>query len=205
MNDWAYAIRPYGIDLMPPSSYDPQKHHRRSIRLKGYDYTQSGMYFITICTHHRECLFGQIVGPANDTPFQKPTMMLNPYGEITRTEWLKTPSLRPSVQLGEWIIMPNHLHGILIITTPTTKALPDNPPKWQSPSQTIGAIVRGFKAAVTKQINQQRSTPNLPVWQRNYWEHIIRNEESYIHIAHYIHNNPATWPDDKLHPTAPHI
>jgi len=210
--------------------YNPQIHHRRSIRLKGYDYSQAGAYFITICTHNRECLFGEIVG-ANDI---RPEMRLNEYGQTVRDEWLKTPALRPNVELGEWVVMPNHIHGIVVITSrgmsstapggdvsPTagrgvlqyapTMAdtdmgeLSNAPtPKLQSPSQTIGAIVRGFKSATTKRINEMRinqginNTPR-PVWQRNYWEHIIRNEESYQHIAAYIINNPAQWEIDKLY------
>jgi putative transposase len=229
------------------------------------------MYFITICAHNRESLFGRIVEGQDSAE-----MRLNTYGEVVRDEWLKTPSLRPNVVLGEWVIMPNHIHGIIIIThisaggvlpyaptdadgagtgvlpyaptdadgagtgvlpyapmdadgavtgvlpyaptdadgagtgvlpyAPTDAdgagrgVLPYAPTGFRSPSQTIGAIVRGFKSAVTKKINLHRSTPGVLVWQRNYWEHIVRNERSYFHIATYINNNPATWQTDKLYP-----
>lgn len=93
------------------SQYDPQRHHRRSIRLQGYDYSQAGMYFITLCTYDRQCLFGKIVEGDDGAPLMK----LNPCGEIVKDAWLKTPSLRPNVILDEWVIMPNHIHGILIV------------------------------------------------------------------------------------------
>ena len=181
------------------------------------------MYFITICTHNRECLFGEIVGAHSHgayshgayshgaynhgayshTPLPQSIMQLNAYGEIVRDEWLKTPSIRTYVILGEWVIMPNHIHVILIITHAGRGVWPYAPTNtvagFRSPSHTVGAIVRGFKSAVTKQINIQRGTPGQPVWQRNYWEHIIRDEHSYVNIANYIHNNPATWQADKLY------
>ena len=140
-------------------------------------------------------------------------MRLNEYGEIVRDEWLKTPAMRPNVELGEWVVMPNHIHGIVVINhtmahvrrgvlryAPTVDAsTTTDMPKLQSPSQTIGAIVRGFKSAAAKRINTQRGTPGLPVWQHNYWEHVIRNEQSYIEIATYIVDNPAKWEIDKLY------
>lgn len=171
------------------SKYNPEIHHRRSIRLKGYDYSQEGAYFITICTHDRECLFGEIVNGE---------MRLNPFGEIVRDEWLKTPTIRPNIELAEWVIMPNHIHGIVIITVRRGELQFAPTGKFQSPSQTIGAIVRGFKGAATKRINNIRMN-SVPVWQRNYWEHIIRNEESYHRIAEYIVNNPLNWQNDTLH------
>ena len=196
--------------------YDPQKHHRRSIRLKGYDYAQAGAYFITICTYHRVCLFGEIADG---------NMHLNEYGETVRDEWLRTPIVRPNVELAEWVVMPNHIHGIVVITSPGRGKLPSTGGQGElssatgrgelqlatgrgelqfaptSPSQTVGAIVRGFKAAATKRINLQRDRPGVPVWQRNYWEHIIRNEAAYFRIATYIINNPAQWEADKLRAT----
>ena len=89
------------------SQYDPNKHHRRSIRLMGYDYSQPGFYFVTICTHQRQLLFGDVVDGM---------MVLNDLGEIVANEWVKTPTIRPNVKLDEWIIMPDHIHGIIAIT-----------------------------------------------------------------------------------------
>jgi REP element-mobilizing transposase RayT len=168
-----------------------QKHHRRSIRLKGYDYSQAGAYFITICTHNREYLFGEIVDDE---------MVLNDAGKIVRDEWLKTEKLRSNIKCDGFIVMPNHFHGILVITESRRGVLQYAPTTLQSPSQTIGAIVRGFKSTVTKQINQLRQTPGQKLWHRNYYEHIIRNENDYYRIYEYIENNPLKWEFDSLHP-----
>jgi len=215
-------------------SYTPLIHHRRSIRLKGYDYSQSGMYFITICCQNHICRFGKI---------ENGKMILNDAGQIAFNEWMKTPDVRPNVQLDAFVVMPNHIHGIIVITDigrdvshtssneipPTetnvicmgvshtsrnethtlsngvisatgicdgnwgvdgNQGVCDTP--LRSPSNTIGAIVRGYKSAVTKQIGYS-------VWQRNYWEHIIRDEKSYQYIANYIVNNPINWGKDKFH------
>ena len=92
--------------------YNPDIHHRRSIRLKGYDYSQNGLYFITICTQNREQLFGTITNSQ---------MALNPMGEIAHNEWFKTESMRPNLRLHEFIVIPNHIHGIIeIIPAPST-------------------------------------------------------------------------------------
>lgn len=185
-------------------TYNPDIHHRRSIRLKGYDYSQSGLYFITMCTYKKEPLFGEIVNGIID---------LNEYGKIVKNEWLKTSEMRPSVELDEFIIMPDHIHGIIVITDDGCgrgtmgqrwdtmhRALTDaTTEQFGKPtSNTIPTIIRGFKAAVTKQINIIRNTPSVPVWQRNYYEHIIRNEESYIRISEYIKDNPLHWNQEEF-------
>ncbi|GEO04805.1 hypothetical protein AAE02nite_24690 [Adhaeribacter aerolatus] len=192
-------------------AYNPQIHHRRSIRLSGYDYSQAGAYFITLCTHNREHLFGEVVGG---------TMHLNEYGKIAANEWARTPEIRPQVALDVYVIMPNHMHGILIIHSrdeshssqthlpnshssqthspqshSANKGESDSPPR--SPSDTIGAMVRGYKSAVTKNINL--ICPGTVVWQRNYYEHIIRNEQAYQTISEYIVNNPSKWNSDKFY------
>lgn len=179
-------------------TYNPEIHNRRSIRLKGYDYSQAGAYFVTICTNNREFLFGEI---------SNGVMALNEYGRIVEIEWLKTPEIRPNIELLEYIIMPNHFHGIVVIDenrrgvlqyAPTTASSHKTTAStnFRSPSQTIGAIIRGFKSAVTKKINIDRSMPGIPVWQRNYYEHIIRDDESYYRISEYIKNNPVNWQKD---------
>jgi len=197
--------------MNPPEHKNPELHHRRSIRLKEYDYSQPGAYFITICTHQREHLFGEIVGGE---------MILNEFGQIAHEEWHKTALIRNEIESGEFVIMPNHIHGIFIIHEPvgayrdTPKGgvgdtpvgayghtpLPETKPAtFESPSKTLGAIVRGFKCAVTTQINQKRGTPGRPVWQRNYWEHIIRDEKDLYNAQAYILNNPAQWENDDYH------
>lgn len=195
----------------------PQPHHRRSIRLPGYDYASAGAYFITVCTHDRECLFGQIVNGE---------MRLNALGEIVRAEWEKSAAIRAEIELGPYVIMPNHFHAIVMIVddgrgdplrgqagrctgdqpVARTEELPiaptDEPGTRVRPTgpkpKSIGAIIAGFKSAATTRINQIRNTPAAPVWQRNYYDHIIRDEASYQNIAAYILNNPAQWEQDQL-------
>ena len=181
----------------------PEMDQRRSLRLKGYDYAQPGAYFITICTHQHQCLFGEIAG-AEFAPAQ---MRLNKLGEIVREKWFRTAALRANIQLfdDEFVIMPNHVHGIIWITdTDNVGAYCNTPPRdaelFQSPSKTIGAIIRGFKSAVTKRINIHRGTPYRPVWQRNYYERIIRDEKEYDQIAAYIISNPDNWEMDQENP-----
>ena len=287
--------------------YNPKIHNRKSMRFNGYDYSQEGPYFITICCKDRECLFGEI---------KNREMILNANGIIAYNEWLQTTKIRSNVELDVFVIMPNHIHGIVIInnhaiddgrgvlhtpgllmndrgnkpdvlhapvsgsgtpgllmndrgnkpdvlhapgsvlgapgsalgtsgsvlgtsgsvlgasgsvlgapdsvlhapgpalgTSDSIKGVCDTPLQitvgrdlgvcdtpLRSPSNTIGAIVRGYKSAVTKQINILGSgnyNQSSTVWQRNYHDHIIRNEQSYQHILNYIINNPAKWDDDK--------
>jgi REP-associated tyrosine transposase len=138
-------------------------------------------------------------------------MILNRMGQIAHTEWNKTPDIRPNVLLDEFVIMPNHLHGILVIDYPMKNEntddgrgvmhyAPTDNPQLESPSQTIGAIVRGFKSTATKQINILRKTPAQPVWQRNYFERVIRNDKELFNIHQYIINNPLKWAIDNENP-----
>jgi len=184
------------------AAYNPAIHHRRSIRLKGYDYAQEGFYFITICCQDRAQLFGEIMNAE---------MILNECGEIADNCWLEIPKHFQNVELHEYVIMPNHVHGIIQIKfksiTPTVlpsvgandysplqtvkRSLP------RSPSKTIGSIVRGFKIGVTKWMRQ--NTNVYDVWQRNYYDNIIRDEQSYQRISDYIRNNPKNWKEDKFY------
>ncbi|MDP2681641.1 MAG: transposase [Deltaproteobacteria bacterium] len=172
---------------------NPDIHHRRSIRLKNYDYSRAGAYFVTVCVQNRECLFGDI---------DNGEMRLNEFGRVVENEWLKTKDIRGNVKLDYYIIMPNHFHGILVINDcrGVLQYAPTASRKFRSPSQTIGAIVRGFKSAITKHINETRNNPGCPVWQRNYYEHIIRNEKSMNKIREYITKNPLNWTTDIEHP-----
>jgi putative transposase len=173
-------------------------HHRRSIRLKEYDYGAAGYYYITICTYDHQCLFGEI---------ENGKSLLNQNGKIVRTEWAKTPVIRPNVSLDEFVIMPNHLHGIIIIDN--NVGAHRNVPLHQSStvgqfgksiSNSIPTIVKLYKSTVTKQINLLRKTPAQPVWQRNYYEHIIRNDKELFNIRQYINNNPFQWELDNENP-----
>ena len=270
-------------------TYDPEKHHRRSIRLKGYDYTQPGAYFITICTHSRACLFGEIIDGE---------MHLNEAGQIVVQTWQDLPNHISNVQLDAFVVMPNHVHGIIIITdragvvgtgsepartmmgsgsavdsdsTPGPGSAADSgstagpgsvgagsvgagsepaPTTTTGPGPTAGPgsvagsgpttgpgsvavvvgsgsvgsgsvgagsepaptrssyglpeIVRQFKTFSARRINELRGTPGTPVWQRNYYEHIIRDEFSLSRIRQYIAENPARWDADWEHPQRPH-
>lgn len=189
---------------------DKEVHNRKSVRLKEYDYAQSGLYFVTVCTFNKECLFGKIKNGA---------MVINNYGEIVRDEWVETKNIRDDIKLHQFVIMPNHIHGIIEITqhtitpqicrgvshTPVMEHVPNesngahsNTPL-RSPSRTVGAIIRGVKSAATKRINKIRQTPGAKLWQRNYYDHIIRNEKSYLEISEYIINNPLRWHEDKFY------
>ncbi len=168
----------------------PSNHHRRSIRLPEYDYAQPGAYFITICTHQRACLFGKIVDGE---------MLLNEMGRLVQYEWNKTQQIRPEIELDQFVIMPNHFHAIIWVhdgrgtarRAPTGESTPEQFGKPVVGS--IPTIVRAFKSAVTRQINFYRNTPGMPVWQRNYYERVIRNEVEMNAVREYIVNNPQQW------------
>ncbi len=244
--------------------YDPEKHHRRSIRLKGYDYSSEGGYFLTFVAKDRECLFGDVVNGE---------MVLSEFGKMVSVEWLKSQQIRKEIVLDEFVVMPNHLHAVLFIVgskSPSDKNVgahgcapipPDNEIKncvkgnwkrahgrvslrphseikkygneiWKRahsraplrcdneiairelekhmmeqhhvrpyrPPKSIGSLVAGFKSYVTTRINIIRNTPRVPVWQRNYYEHIIRDERELYNIREYIVTNPLRWELDIEHP-----
>jgi REP element-mobilizing transposase RayT len=195
--------------------YNPDLHHRHSIRLRNYDYANEGAYFVTICCQNRINRFGEIVNNAdnmvgagsacpivkhglptrNDLYIAKRgagqkldatgqadpaptvntvyTMNLNGFGKIVDAEWQNLTTKYPNVNIGEYIVMPNHFHGIIEITERTVA---------------IGNIIGYFKYKTTKMIDLPEK-----LWQRNYWEHIIRSEADYARIAEYIRNNPVLW------------
>ena len=173
--------------------FNPNIHHRTSIRLKNYDYSQAGLYFITICTEHRHCLFGTI---------QNGDMVLNDAGNMIVKQWHELPNRFPSVLLHEYVVMPNHFHGIIESVGAIPCGCPDRP--GTSPAPTVGDVIGAFKSLSTneyiKNVKQNNWQPFAgKLWQRNYYEHIIRNEESYLTIAEYIQNNPLKWQEDKYH------
>jgi putative transposase len=178
-------------------------HHRRSIRLEGYDYASEGGYFITVVTYKRMCLFGSV---------KDGEIVLNDFGRIVWKEWFNTLKIRPNIELfeDEFVVMPNHIHGIIwsneVFCKGSIKSTIENDPiavgayshtPLRSPSGTIGAIIRGFKGAVTTKINISRGEKGVPVWQRNYYDHIINSEKDYENIANYIDFNPLAWQTDK--------
>jgi len=158
---------------------------------KGYDYSQAGAYFVTICTQGRVCLFGEIAGGK---------MVLNDVGWIVVDEWTKNVLIRDGIKLDEWVVMPNHFHGIVWITHGTVRhCRSDRPvaPTAGPQPRSLGAMIAGFKSAVTKRINKSRQTVGAKLWQRNYYEHIVRNENELNRIRQYIIDNPKNWKSDR--------
>jgi REP element-mobilizing transposase RayT len=190
------ANRPYG-----KMKYNPETHHRRSIRLPDYDYAQNGAYFVTICTKNRETLFAGIVGANGVRPNgNRLEMMRNEFGEIVADEWLKSAAIRLEITIDEFVVMPNHFHGIVLINGKGDQPVAPTEERSGPKPKSIGAFIAGFKSSVTKRINVIRQTPFVPVWQRNYYEHIIRNENDMKKIREYIQNNPCNWSDDEDNP-----
>ena len=165
--------------LQKNMKYNPDIHHRRSIRIPGYDYSQPGAYFVTICIWQRECLLGEI---------QEGNILLNRYGEVVNFNSFNLSRVYPHIELDDFIIMPNHIHGIIIIKEPK-----------KNPS--LSEIVRCFKIFSARRINQLRSVSEIPVWQRGYYENIIHNETTFSQIQQYIINNPYNWETDEMHPS----
>jgi len=185
--------------------YESQKHHRRSIRLNGYDYTQAGAYFITICTHERACLFGEVVGSE---------MRLNDAGRMVETVWDELPCFYPGVDIDGFIVMPNHIHGIIVLVGAAPRGRPDDviddrpdsgQPRGVAPTLSLPDVVHRFKTMTTKRYTDGVKQSGWPpfrgrLWQRNYYEHIIRNDESLDRIREYILNNPLQWELDRENP-----
>ena len=208
-------------------TFNPDIHHRRSIRLREYDYRSAGAYFVTICSFQRECLFGEVVDGQ---------MSLNGLGLAVEACWRAISNHFPDVQLDEFVIMPNHFHAILNITNSESEeakgaaivgakqgvsASPgfDNcgnndgdcnkgeageafasPLRDGTVPGSLGAIIQNFKSVSTRKINKMRDNPGCPVWQRNYYEHVIRNEADLDNIRQYIANNPLKWDLDENNP-----
>jgi len=184
--------------------YNPVKRHR-SIRLKDYDYKQPGAYFVTIVAYDRAGLFGDIVDGE---------VHLSRYGELVSTYWQAIPKHFPHAEMDVFVVMPNHVHGIISIIVGACHAVPlrssstindstEHFERFGKPvSGSIPTIVRSFKSVVTKDINELRHTIGASIWQRNYFEHVIRDEESLNRIRQYILDNPARWDFDRENPMA---
>ena len=180
-------------------NYNPQIHQRRSVRLPGFDYTHPVAYFVTVCAYRRECLFGKVAGG---------NVVLNHLGRLAHEEWAYTKIIRPEVQLDEFVIMPNHIHGIITMQRSSRSVgahgraplLPSGNALLFRQARSLGSLIAGFKSAATKRINQSRHTPGQPVWQRNYYEHVIRGETDLNRIRQYIRDNPAKSTEDIYNP-----
>lgn len=201
--------------------FKPEIHHRRSIRLQGYDYSQAGAYFVTLCNQNRECLQGEIV---------EGKMRLHAAGDMIQAVWNEIPDHYPGVDVAEFVVMPNHIHGIIIETisrdcvgaAPRGRPVPvpphdhlGPPGQAQGPAPTgvvrlsLPDVVHRFKTMTSKLyadgVKQQR-WPSFAgrLWQRNYWEHVIRDEADFLRIRQYIQNNPAQWEQDSLNQQSAH-
>jgi REP element-mobilizing transposase RayT len=162
--------------------------NRRSIRLKEYDYSQAGGYFVTICTQDRKSVFGEIINGA---------IQLNESGSIIAATWEWLSAQYPYVKLDIRVVMPNHFHGIVFLFNGPMGGSRTAPTK-QKP---LGRLMGAFKTVSTKRINEIHGTIGKPVWQRNYYEHVIRNETDLEEIREYIQNNPLKWLEDENHPS----
>jgi putative transposase len=165
--------------------FDPDRYHRQSHRLQNWDYTSEAVYFVTLCTYQREPLF--------DEPR---------FREIAERQWRAIPGHPHArrVSLDEWVVMPDHVHGLLVLG-PRAAGERFGPPARRGepagvPPGSLGAIVGNYKAVVTRQINRLRDTPHAPVWLRNYYERIVRDQEELEACRRYITNNPARWAAD---------
>lgn len=202
-------------------------HHRRSIRLQGYDYAQASAYFVTICAYQRAHLFGRVVDEA---------MVITPWGQVVQECWDDISAHFPQVELDAFVVMPNHIHGIIVIMdhvpsgsgmtdgrrligdggglacqTLTEIQTPDQITVGRQPPTTpsakygkpipgaLGTIIGANKSSVTRRITRLPDPPDHPIWQRNYYEHVIRDEADLNRIREYVQYNPARWSEDDLY------
>ena len=186
-------------------TYDPARHHRRSIRLPAYDYTQPGAYFVTICSQNRECLFGDVINGE---------MILNQRGEVVERTWRELAECYPGVEVDAFVVMPNHVHGIIVLVGANPlgvgpvgagpRACPGRP-QGVAPTMSLPDVVHRFKSLTTTRYRTgvlQDGWQPFPgrLWQRNYYEHVIRDEEELNRIQQYIIDNPGRWEDDVENP-----
>lgn len=187
------------------TKFDPKIHHRHSIRLPGYDYSQAGAYYVTIVAQARECLFGEV---------DNGEMKLSQYGQIVQSAWFDLPKHYRHLELDAFCIMPNHIHAILVLiefgrggfisdngtmqsAMPAGSApLQNRPENRLYKRHPLSEIVRAFKSFFARRINELRKMPGIPVWQRNYYELIIRNNADYLAKCGYIQDNPLNWEKD---------
>lgn len=161
-------------------TYHPEIHHRRSIRLRHYDYSSNGAYFVTLCVNQRQCLLGDI---------DSDTMVLNDFGRIVQQSWEWLGRRHASIHFDSFVIMPNHCHGIVVIDRSGEERV-----------KPLGRLIGAFKTISTKEINRCRHVAGEPFWQRNYYDRIIRNEQELTAAQEYIANNPQQWHLDQNNP-----
>jgi len=191
--------------------YDPDIHHRRSIRRRDFDYSSTGAYFVTICTQGRECLFGSICNGV---------LTLNEAGRMVAEIWTTLSDRFPNIMIDTFTVMPNHFHGIVMLYDRRSESCirpitmddhiqgdhKDRP--YGTAADSVGRIVQAFKSLTTNAYIRgvkEAHWPSFPgrFWQRNYYERIIRNEEEMATIREYIASNPIKWTEDKENPDCP--
>jgi putative transposase len=188
-------------------SYDPDKNHRRSIRLNGHDYAQPGAYFVTVCTRQREGMLGRV---------EAGQVLLSDAGEIARSVWDGLPERFPSIGLDEYVVMPNHVHGIVLVGAQFIAPDPKDGLTRHAPG--LGEIIRAYKATVTRLVRRRDDGATNPGvmdkgvmnhaptgfgWQRGFYEHVVRNEAELTAIREYMEANPARWEEDENNPDFP--
>ncbi|MEA2063891.1 MAG: transposase [Gemmatimonadota bacterium] len=167
------------------------KRERCSPRLQDYDYTTPGVYFITVCTYKHQCVFGKVLDGQ---------VRLNKIGNVVMEHWREIPEHFQNVELDEFIIMPNHLHGLLLFieNSKDTACRVPTPEQFGRPAPgSLSTVIRSFKSAATKNVNQLRSTPKVRLWQPRFYEHVIRDNDNINRIREYIVNNPLRWEFDR--------
>ena len=155
---------------------------RRSIRLPSYDYSRTGAYFVTLCIRGRECLLGEVVNERVE---------LSDMGHFVKEAWEGLTTQYSYVKLDDYVVMPNHLHGVIVISNETPSA---------TERKSLGRVIGAFKTVSAKQINSMRSISGQPIWQRNYYERIIRNDDELNRVREYVMNNPMQWHLDTENP-----
>jgi putative transposase len=173
--------------------FNPQRPARKSPRLRDYDYGQEGAYFVTICTHNREAIFGDVVNGE---------MQLSSCGAIIQKCWDDLPKHYVNIELDMFVVMPNHVHGIGVIVGEiglVGEGLKPSPTAFANNKHGLTEIVRGFKTFSARRINKLRDTPGARVWQRSFHDHIIRSERELNTLRQYIEYNPARWEADRYY------
>jgi REP element-mobilizing transposase RayT len=179
-------------------TYNPEVDRRRSIRLPHWDYRESGAYFVTICTHNRLPLFGRVV---------EDQTRLNQFGRVVEEEWGRSADIRAEITLDAFVVMPNHVHGIVWIRRAPTVGAQGLAPlrndarvRFAVQSMSLSSMIRGFKSASKLRVNALRRMPRVAVWQRNYFERVLRNDRELDRAREYILDNPRRWAEDKHNP-----
>jgi len=202
--------------LENPNHTSTEKSNRRSLRLPAYDYSLPGRYFVTVCTQNRECLFGEN---------KNGEMVLNEVGKLVQTVWNEIPQFYPGVGIDAFVVMPNHFHGIIILTDTESKPVGAGPcacpspktaqpppktgqPQGVAPTITLGDVVHRFKSLTTARYRENVTKFGRPpfsgrLWQRNYYEHIIRTDNDFKTVREYILLNPVKWAEDNENPANP--